>query len=43
MFWNIYSKRLISTLRDKRTLVWTWVFPLVMATLFYFALLRWTA
>lgn len=37
MFWNIYSKRLISTLRDKSTLVWTWVFPLVMATLFYFA------
>lgn len=36
MFWNIYGKRVISTLRDKDTLIWTWVFPLMMSTLFFF-------
>ncbi len=35
MFWNIYSKRILSTLRDKETLVWTWIFPIMMATLFF--------
>lgn len=36
MFWNIYSKRVLSTLREKDTLVWTWIFPIMLATLFYF-------
>ena len=37
MFCNIYLKRIRAALRDPTTLVWTWVFPLMMATLFYFA------
>lgn len=37
MFWNIYSKRILSTLRDKETLIWTWIFPIMMATLFFFS------
>lgn len=36
MFWNIYGKRILSSLRDKDSLIWTWVFPIMMATLFYF-------
>ncbi|MDF2567403.1 MAG: hypothetical protein K0R90_859 [Oscillospiraceae bacterium] len=36
MFWNIFSKRIIGTLRNKETAVWTWVFPIMMATLFFF-------
>lgn len=35
MFWNIYGKRVISTLRSKDTMIWTWIFPIVLATLFY--------
>lgn len=37
MFWNIYKKRIIGTLRNKDALIWTWVFPIVLSTLFYFA------
>ncbi len=36
MFRNIYGKRIIRTLRNKDVLIWTWIFPLMMATLFYF-------
>lgn len=38
MFWNIYSKRLLSSIRNKDQLIWIWAFPLIMATLFYFCL-----
>lgn len=37
MFGNIYCKRLLVSARNKGTLIWTWIFPLMMATLFYFA------
>lgn len=38
MFWNIYSKRLLSSIRNKDQLIWIWAFPLIMSTLFYFCL-----
>ena len=38
MFWNIYSKRLLSSIRNKDQLIWIWAFPLILATLFYFCL-----
>ncbi|MCL1819301.1 MAG: ABC transporter permease [Oscillospiraceae bacterium] len=37
MFWNIYGKRVIAGIRDKETMIWTWIFPIMLATLFYFA------
>jgi len=37
MFWNIYGKRIRGTLRDKDALIWTWIFPIMLSTLFYFA------
>ncbi|MCI8506248.1 MAG: ABC transporter permease [Lachnospiraceae bacterium] len=37
MFGNIYCKRILVSVRNKGTLIWTWIFPLMMATLFYFA------
>ena len=36
MFWNIYKYRLISTFRNPMTLIWTWGFPIILATLFHF-------
>lgn len=38
MFWNIYSKRVLFSLRSKDTLIWTWIFPILLATLFFVAL-----
>lgn len=38
MFWNIYTKRILATLRDKAMLIWTLIFPIMMATLFYFTM-----
>ena len=35
MFWNIYSKRIIMSFRNWETLVWTWIFPIILGTLFY--------
>ncbi|MCL2815321.1 MAG: ABC transporter permease [Oscillospiraceae bacterium] len=35
MFWNIYSKRILYSLRSKDTLIWTWIFPIMLATLFF--------
>ena len=35
MFWNIYSKRILSSLRDKDFLIWTWIFPVLLATMFF--------
>jgi len=35
MYWNIFSKRVLISLRDINGLVWTWVFPIVLATMFY--------
>ncbi|MGI6069919.1 MAG: ABC transporter permease [Blautia sp.] len=37
MFWNLYTKRLLVSLRDFSVLVWTWIFPLALATLFFFS------
>lgn len=37
MFRNIYGKRLLFSVRDIGTLVWTLIFPLILSTLFYFA------
>jgi len=37
MFWNIYSKRVLISLRDSETYFYTWLFPILLATLFYFA------
>ena len=37
MFWNIYSKRILVSLRNKETIIWTWLFPIMLATLFYFS------
>ena len=37
MFWNIYSKRVLSSLRDKDFLIWTWIFPILLATMFFAA------
>jgi len=34
MFWNIYSKRVLSSLRNKESLIWTWIFPILLATMF---------
>lgn len=35
MFWNIYSKRILYSIRSKDTLIWTWIFPIMLATLFF--------
>lgn len=35
MFWNIFSKRILFSLRSKDTLIWTWIFPVMLATLFF--------
>lgn len=35
MFWNLYGKGLIGKFRNRDTLIWTWIFPLLLATLFY--------
>ncbi|MCI8465551.1 MAG: ABC transporter permease [Lachnospiraceae bacterium] len=37
MLANLYWKRILVAVRNKDTLIWTWIFPLMMATLFYFA------
>lgn len=37
MFGSIYRKRVLSSLRSKEMLIWTWIFPILLATLFYFA------
>ncbi|MCD2493524.1 ABC transporter permease [Lacrimispora sp. NSJ-141] len=37
MFINIFGKRIRAALRNWSTLIWTWIFPIMMATLFYFA------
>ncbi|MCL1830453.1 MAG: ABC transporter permease [Oscillospiraceae bacterium] len=35
MFWNIYSKRVLYSLRSRDILIWTWIFPVMLATLFF--------
>ena len=40
MFANIYVGRLKCGLRDKDTVFWTWIFPILLATLFYFSFAR---
>lgn len=37
MFWNIFSKRIIGTFRNPSDLFWTWLFPILISTLFFFA------
>ena len=36
MFWNIYGKRVLCSLRSKEILIWTWIFPTILSTMFYF-------
>lgn len=38
MFWNIYKKYILRSLRSKEIVIWTLVFPVLLSTLFYFAL-----
>ena len=35
MFWNIFSKRILFSIRSKDTLIWTWIFPIMLSTLFF--------
>ncbi|MCL2663292.1 MAG: ABC transporter permease [Oscillospiraceae bacterium] len=35
MFRNIYGKRILFSLRDRSTMIWTLIFPLVLGTLFF--------
>jgi len=35
MFWNIYSKRLLFSFRDRDSLIWTWIFPILLGTMFF--------
>ena len=35
MFRNIYGKRILFSLRDRGTLIWTLIFPMVLASLFF--------
>ena len=37
MFINIFGKRIKAALRNWSTLIWTWIFPIMLATLFFFA------
>lgn len=37
MFANIYKTRLLCSLRSVDVLIWTWIFPFMLATLFHFA------
>jgi len=35
MFWNIYGKRVLRSFRDRDSLIWTWIFPILLATMFF--------
>ena len=35
MFLNIFGKRILFSLRDRESLIWTWIFPILLATLFF--------
>ena len=35
MFWNIYWKRIIGSIRNKELIIWTLFFPLMLSTLFF--------
>lgn len=37
MFWTIYSSRIRRSVRAREMLIWTWIFPILLSTLFYFA------
>lgn len=37
MFANIYKTRLLCSVRSADVLIWTWIFPFMLATLFHFA------
>jgi len=36
MFWSNYYKRLLVSLRDRGSLIWTLIFPIILGTLFFF-------
>ena len=38
MFSNIFINRIKSSIRAKDMIFWTWIFPILIATLFSFAL-----
>ena len=35
MFRNMYIKRILISLRDRDAMIWTWIFPILLATMFY--------
>ena len=35
MFSNIFGKRILFSLRDRESLIWTWIFPILLGTLFF--------
>lgn len=37
MFFNLYKYRLISIIRNYQLMIWTLIFPIILATLFHFA------
>ncbi|HHY15975.1 MAG TPA: ABC transporter permease [Firmicutes bacterium] len=37
MFWHVFKYRLKCLVRDRGTVFWTMIFPLILATLFYFS------
>lgn len=37
MFWNLYSKYILRSLRSKEIIIWTLLFPMLLSTLFFFA------
>lgn len=38
MFWNIYRKYILRSVRSRELVIWTLLFPILLSTLFYFAL-----
>ncbi|MBQ9886531.1 MAG: ABC transporter permease [Lachnospiraceae bacterium] len=36
MFWNMYKCKLLRIVRNRYLLIWTFVFPFILSTLFYF-------
>lgn len=37
MFWNIFKKYILCSIRSKEMVIWTLAFPILLSTLFYFA------
>ena len=37
MFWNIFKKYILCSIRSKEMVIWTLAFPILLSTLCYFA------